>query len=94
MTLVLTVRSADGFMIRFLTTCCVIVEPPCETEPVPTLARNARMMLLPLTPLCFQKSASSTASTAAITGSGTRSRENGSRFSTLKTSVTFRPVLS
>ena len=52
------------------------------------------MMLLPLTPLCFQKSASSTASTAATTGSGTRSSENGSRFSTLKTSVTFRPVLS
>ena len=93
-TLVWIVRSLVGLMMRFLTTCCVIVDPPCSTDPVPTLAMSARRMLRPLTPSCFQKSASSTARIAAVTGSGTRSSLNGSRFSTLKMSVTLRPVLS
>ena len=60
----LTVRS--GLMYVFLTSCCVIVEPPWTTPLFEMSLHTARRMPRRSTPWCSQKRRSSTATIACF----------------------------
>jgi hypothetical protein len=69
--LILRFTSRFDVRMRFFTSCCVMVEPPCSMRPEVRLVRNARNTAPRSMPSLVQKERSSVAITAFCTILGT-----------------------